>query len=165
MSQRCVTSACRWRHRSTLESELCKPVVPVLGLGQSSSWSNQEHGFRGGTITKATALDANSGYLDAQRVSWYVAGHAIHQVPSRSCKPVDASQSMQASQLRQEAFDNETARPVLSTLDAKREKRAASLPLGKLHASRSLQAGHVGASQTGPAFCHASAMGKQVKLR
>jgi hypothetical protein len=83
---------------------------------------------------------------------------------------------MQAGQLRQEALDNETARPVLSTLKFMQAKRAASLPLGKPHARRSMQAGHVGASlsvqagplgasKTGPAFCHASAVGKPVKLR
>ena len=58
---------------------------------QSKSWSSQEHGFRGGTNTMATALDALGGYLDAQRLSWCVAGHAIHPVPSSKCQPVDAS--------------------------------------------------------------------------
>ena len=108
----------------------------------------------------ATALDALGGYLDAQRLPWCVAGHAIHPVPSGKCQPVDALRP-----LWQEALDDETVRPVLSTLGAMQAKRAASLPLGKPHASRSMQAGHVSASKTGPAFCHASVVGKPVKLR
>jgi hypothetical protein len=49
---------------------------------------------------------------------------------------------MQAGQLREEALDDETARPVLSTLGAMQSKRAASLPLGKPHASRSFMSGN-----------------------
>ena len=78
---------------------------------------------------------------------------------------------MQACQLRPEALDNETARPVLSTLKIMQAKRAASLPLGKPHAILSMQAGHVGASlsvqagpldasKTGLAFCDASGGGQ-----